>query len=81
MNNREIKVQLLSFIAIHSETQTLTVRAQQQGNYTPSRPLGRGGVRGFEMFFLHSIQWLPSPKFELLQPWVCQHWKMLADRM
>lgn len=64
MNNRETEVQLLSFIATHSETQTLTVRAQQQGNYTSSRPLGRVGVRGFEMLFLHSIHWLLSPKSE-----------------
>lgn len=31
MNNKEIKVQLLSFIATHAETQTPTVRAQQEG--------------------------------------------------
>lgn len=81
MNNREIKAQLLCFTAALSETKTLTVRAQQQGNYTSSRPLGRGGVRGFEMLFLHSIHWLQSPKFEFLRHNVCQNWKMLADGM
>lgn len=79
--NREIKVQLLSFIAPHSETETLTVRAQQQGNYISSRPPGKGDVKGFEMFFLYSIHWRPRPKFEFLQHRLCQHWKILADRM
>lgn len=81
MNNREIKGQLLSFTAALSGTQTMTVRAQQQGSYRSNRPLSRGSVGGFEMLFLHSIHWLQSPKFEVLRHRVCQHWKMLADGM
>lgn len=81
MNNREIKGQLLSFTAALSGTQTVTVRAQQQGSYRSNRPLSRGGIGGFEMRFLHSINWLQSSKFEVLQHRVCQHWKMLADGM
>lgn len=66
MNNKEIKVQLLCFIATHAETQTPTVRAQQEGNYTSSRPPGKVGLGGVELFFLHSIQWVPRPKFQVL---------------
>lgn len=69
MNNREIKGQLLSFIAALSGTQTMAVRAQQQGSYRSNSrgvSLAEGVFGGFEMRFLHSINWLQSPKFEVL---------------